>query len=421
MERQIFRQKAIDEMASPDRLDQPLHLVRPADWIFIAVIAATIVFACVWGLITRVPIEVPARGILISSGGLSEISVQYPGRLEEMLVQSGDQVEQNQVIARFSRLSRTREITAGEAALADARAQANAAEETYRAAETAQSDAETRLSESLKRRSAELRRLLETRDQTVENMRSLVEQDAATQEELASVIASRDELRAELRNIDQDILQIDVTAARRRGERGEARLSESQLVQQRARELAQLQAQTQDEAVLRAPTAGEVLEVLSNVGDVVAPGQALAVIDGQSVSDGGGRYEAILYSRPATGKRIAPGMAVKIVPTTAEEAIYGHIDGEVVSTATFPASREAMVRTLQNQRLVDELSAEGAPIEVRVRLQRAPQTPSGFAWSSSQGPEWAITQGTMLEAKVVLEKRPFLAVVFPGLVADLSE
>lgn len=416
MARQIFRQEAIDEMASPDRLDQPLRLVRPANWIFLAIVGAVIVFALVWSLVARVPIEVPARGILISSGGLAEISVQYEGRVEDILVAPGDNVREGQIIARLSRSSREREIAAAQAALRDAIAQASASESTYRTGEAGLSNAERAMLASLSARAAEVRRLLATRQQTVENMRGLVEQNAATQEELASVIASRDELRAELRRLEQERLEIGVTAAQRRSERGESRLGENQLVAQRRRELAQLRAQTEDEAVLRAPQAGEVLEIQVNPGDVVASGQAIATIDGRgSASDDGQGYEAVLFARPATGKRIARGMMVELVPTTAEREIYGHIEGEVVSTAVFPASRAAMVRVLQNERLADELAAEGAPIEVRVRLRRSEANRSGYIWSSSDGPAWPITQGTMLEANVVLERRPFLAVLFPSL------
>lgn len=415
MARQIFRQEAIDSMASPDRLDQPLQLVRPANWIFLAIGGAVILFALVWGFTSRVPIEVQARGILISANGLFEISTQYEGRVEEILVAPGDSVSEGQVIARLSRSSREREIRAAEAALRDAMAQARAAESTYRQGESGLTAAESRMLASLRTRTAELRQLLATRQQTVENMRGLVAQNAATQEELASVIASRDELRAELRRLEQERLDIGVTSARRRSERGQTRLTETQLVEQRRRELAQLRAQTDDEVLLRARQSGEVLEIRANEGDVIGAGQAIATIDGGEASQAGENYQAILYATPASGKRIAPGMQVEIVPTTAEREVYGHIQGEVVSGAIFPASREAMLRVLQNERLVDELSAEGAPIEIRVRLNRAPGNRTGFAWSSSDGPAWAITRGTMLEADVVLERRPLIAVLFPSL------
>ncbi|MBC2777064.1 NHLP bacteriocin system secretion protein [Parasphingopyxis marina] len=415
MARQIFRQEAIDSMASPDRLDQPLQLVRPANWIFLAIVGAVILFALVWGFTARVPVQVEARGILISAEGLAEVSAQYEGRVEEILVSPGDTVEAGDVVARLSRRSREREIRAAEAALRDAMAQAAAAESTYRTGDAGLSAAERAMLASLRSRTAEVRRLLETRDETVANMRGLVEQNAATEEELASIIASRDELRAELRRLEQERMQLGVTTAQRRNERGEERLGESQLVAQRRRELAQLRAQTDDEVLLRAPQRGDVLEIQANAGDVIAAGETVATIDSRnSGAESADSYEAVLYARPATGKRIAPGMTVEIIPTTAEREIYGHIHGEVVSTAVFPASREAMRRVLQNDRLVDELSVEGAPIEVRVRLHRAEQS-GQFLWSSSDGPAWAITRGTMLEANVILERRPFIAVLFPGL------
>lgn len=274
---------------------------------------------------------------------------------------------------------------------------------------------------SLATRRAELQRQLASRQETVDNLRQLNDQNAATREEVAGVVASRDNIRADIRKLEQELRQLDVDTAARRNERGKSRLAETQLVAQRRRELARLEAQTSDETLIRAAQAGEIVEISASPGDVLAPGEALATLDARSPSgERKGSFEAVLYAAPGDGKRIRKGMAVEVVPTTAEREIYGHIPGRVLSATMFPASPAAMRRYLRNDRLVDELSASGAPIEIRVTLERAEHSPSGFAWSSSEGPDWPVTRGTIIDAEIVIEQRPFLHVLLPGLARRIA-
>ncbi|MCB2065369.1 MAG: NHLP bacteriocin system secretion protein [Erythrobacter sp.] len=416
MARDIFRREAMEAMASPDRLDQPLRLVRPAMWLFLGLGGAVILFALVWGLIVRVPIETQAQGILIDSAGIAEVSSQYEGRVVELAVAPGTQVEAGEVVARLSRRTRDRDIAEAQAALADAERRAGEAEQVFRANEGSIGSSERALAANLVTRMAEVRRQLAAREETVANIRRLVDQNAATREELAGVTALADELRTQLRQLEQQRLDQQVAVAQRGNDRRTARLAESQQVAEARRALAQLVAQAGDEEVIVAPISGELVELRAAQGDVIGAGEVVAVIDPRSSTERAqGGVEAVFYAPPASGKRIEPGMAVEVVPTTAEREIYGFIRGEVIEVAPYPASREAMVRVLRNDQLAAELAASGSPLQVRVRLESAPGSASGFAWSSSEGPGWPITRGTPLSGTVVLERRPFLEVLLPGI------
>ncbi len=400
-------------MASPDRLDQPLRLVRPANWLFLVVAAVIVLFALIWGFTTSVPIKVNAQGIMIDSAGLSEVTVQYEGRVEEILVKPGDRVSAGDIVARLTRDNRERDIQIAEAALRDAMAKAGVAESIYRRGEGRMSVADRRKLAATNTRAAELRRQLATRQETADNLRELVSQNAATREELMNVIALNDSIRADLRKLEQDRLDISIAATTRRNSRDQGRLADNQLVQERRRELQKLRAQTDDEVLVRATQAGRVLEIKVNAGDVLTQGEAIATIDGGGKNTKEGSFEVVLFVPPDGGKRIDPGMAVELVPTTTAKEIYGHIVGETVSATVLPASRESMRRYLQNDQLVEQLSGSSAPIEVRVRLKRS-KNASGFVWSSSSGPERPVTTGTLLTGKIVVERRPMIDVILPG-------
>jgi hypothetical protein len=73
-----------------------------------------------------------------------------------------------------------------------------------------------------------------------------------------------------------------------------------------------------------------------------------------------------------------------------------------------------MRRTLRNGQLVAELTAKGAPIEVRIALERRADNASGFAWSASDGPGAAVSAGSIVEGKVIVERRRVAALLLPG-------
>jgi HlyD family secretion protein len=107
-------------------------------------------------------------------------------------------------------------------------------------------------------------------------------------------------------------------------------------------------------------------------------------------------------------------MRAEIVPTTVERAVHGHIPGRVVSVAPLPATPEGMRRVLQNDQLVQQLIAGGAPIEVRAALERDPAVPSGFRWSASKGPDAEISAGSIVEGEVVVDRTPVIGWLIPG-------
>jgi HlyD family secretion protein len=163
--------------------------------------------------------------------------------------------------------------------------------------------------------------------------------------------------------------------------------------------------------VIRSPQAGRITEVKVVAGDVVAAGAALATI---APTEGKDTLLALLYVPATEGKRIEVGMPAEITPTTVERAVYGHIPGSVVSVAPLPATPEGMRRVLRNDQLVQQLIASGAPIEVRVALDRNIANASGFDWSASKGPDAQISAGSIVEGQVVVDRTPVIGWLIPA-------
>ena len=103
------------------------------------------------------------------------------------------------------------------------------------------------------------------------------------------------------------------------------------------------------------------------------------------------------------------------VPRT-EPHVRGVVNlrGQVISVAPLPSTAEGMRRVLRNDQLVQQLVADGAPIEVRVALDRSTATPSGFAWSASSGPKARPSAGSIVQGQVVVDRTRLIRWLVPG-------
>ena len=87
--------------------------------------------------------------------------------------------------------------------------------------------------------------------------------------------------------------------------------------------------------------------------------------------------------------------------------LLGQRGGTVVGIGRNPAKNEA------SKQMIQELTGKSAPIEVRVKLIPDPSTPSGFKWSSSEGPPMKVFSGTICSGNVTVETKKPISYVLP--------
>jgi multidrug resistance efflux pump len=172
-----------------------------------------------------------------------------------------------------------------------------------------------------------------------------------------------------------------------------------------------------DSSRVNSPTAGRVLEIRVSEGNVVVEGAPIVSLEPTELQTGG--MTAIVYLPATEGKKIRPGMAVQVSPSTVKREEYGFIQGQVTSVGEFPASQQGMLRVLGSEELVGQFAAIGAPIEVRVTLLPEPGSSSGYKWSA-KGPDITIANGTLCSVQIVLERKRPLSLVLPILKETLG-
>lgn len=184
-------------------------------------------------------------------------------------------------------------------------------------------------------------------------------------------------------------------------------------------QLARLRQQLERELV-RGSSYGIVSDVDVSPGDLVkfdTPIVNLLPTDRTFTTDkpGASFLVASLFVSANEGKKIRPGMKVLVDPRSVRRDIYGNMIGRVKSVSEVPATMEKVRKMLGNEALARQLSRDGAPFLVQVVLERNRANPSGFAWTSSKGPDFKITAGTLAAADIEAEHVTLLSLVVPAL------
>lgn len=411
----VFRKVSLERLSSPEQLDQLMQVTNPRGWLALAGFGALLLTALAWGVFGAIPTTAEGEGILIRSGGVTELVANGSGQVEAVLVTVGQEVAEGQVVARIRQEALGRQIIDTQARLGDLRAETRELE---------------RYTEEQKRLSArdlaQQRANLERTVDTLERERKLLQERLAAERELLagglitkgtllateqSLNVATDQLAA--RRLELTGLELKRLEAHQRLDQDlEARRNE---VRDLELEIRELEARRQEEVTILSSHAGRVLELMVDSGDVVNPGTPILSLE--VISE---ELMAVVFVPASAGKQVQPGMAVRVSPSTVKREAYGYILGEVTWVSEFPATSRGMERLLANAALVARLMEQGPPIQVNVALRRDAATPTGFAWSSSTGPDVEITSGTLTQGSVIVQQERPINLVIPRLRDNLG-
>jgi hypothetical protein len=99
MSQKIFRQAALDKLATPEELDKMIQVTNLRGWIALGGLTLIVIGALVWSILGSLPTVVKAGGVLIRQDGIQDIVLPNGGLITNLNLQPGDQVNQGQVIA----------------------------------------------------------------------------------------------------------------------------------------------------------------------------------------------------------------------------------------------------------------------------------------------------------------------------------
>ncbi|MEM8852861.1 MAG: NHLP bacteriocin system secretion protein [Pseudomonadota bacterium] len=398
-------------LQSPDQLNRAIKLTKPSSWLLLAVLGLCIGSIIAWGFFGRLTVYVEGQGVLALEGGIDyDIRATATGTISAVLVELGQTVERGDGLFTIDQ----QELAARRAA-AQASYQSQQQEfERYKTESDQDVDRRrSNLDKELKSLNADLASQKvneEQLQQIYSSQQDLIKRGLTTQPQVQDAFQALVAVQQSIREINDRLatLQLDQVEFEDQVNKNQADLQISVINAEGA--VKDIDAQIEFGGTISSPSAGLVTEVTTEVSALVNAGDELATIES-------GENALIVrgYLPIGKGKQVEPGMTAEVSPTSVERNIYGSARGTVVAVSRLPLTEPALMNVIGNQALVDQLMATGAPIEVRVILEKDPNTESGFRWTSSAGPPVQLTAGTTADVRVETRRRRPIALVIPVL------
>jgi len=406
----LSRQLAIERRTTPERLNELVPVTDSRGWVAGLGLAALAAVALAWGVVGSIATEVPAQGILVSDGGrLVGALSPAAGIVVELRAKAGQAVARGEVVATVRqaggelRLAQAEQVLTEKQADLDTRSAALKRQEAALEANARQRRAAyMQVLKIAEERIARSQRQLQIRQELRGQNLALEERVEEARTALGQAQQDASEARARLVEVETDLLKARLDAEK------ELNDLESDLADARRKVAAARSELTETRAVL-APAAGRVTELTASEGQLLTANQLVL-----NLETAGQGLQAVVYVPTEHGKKVQAGMPARLALSTVKQEEWGTLLATVAQVSDFPSSPQGMAAVLQNPQLVDALSGQTPPYEVRIALARAP-TPSGYAWSSGQGPPITLTSGTTLRAAIATRSDRPLALMLPAL------
>lgn len=363
-----------DEPISPERLDELLEVTDSKGWIALLGLLLLIAFSIGWIFLGKIPTRVNGTGMLINMGGIHTITSDSSGRIVKFDIDIGDVIQRDQPVAYILQTEILNDIKNLKEKIKEQIVANHERDEIREVLTVKYADEVSALKKKLE---AQLKLL--NKGITVES------ETLYTNEKITETNKKIEELKIE-------------------------KLKDEHALRNLEREYKSLEEKYDENNVVRSPYKGVVTELKETLGSVVKPGTQLLTME--IANQASHKLEAIIYISALEGKRVLPGMHVRVIPSTISPQEYGAIKGVISFVSQYPATPQGINRVLQNEEMVKQILSKESQVEVHVNLIPSNKTYSQLAWTSENGPPLKIQSGTLCSARITLnEKRPIQLII----------
>ena len=407
----------MDTLSSPEQLDRTMRFVAPKIWVLLLGCLAFLAGLLFWGFFGSVATKVTGAGILMGTGDVVEVSSREGGRILSLTGGLNSYVERGEVLGQFDQIDTLQKLEESQRELADLEAQLSNAE----ASELSRRNYEADYTEKQRRTLETSIESAQERAQRLKSMEekyhSLFERQLVTEREYVDVRDRYDQTLQDIHTYRENLAKLPVSTLEGRTQWERERRDLAYQIVQMEERVRQLETTLEENRTLVSPASGFIIGIYKNVGERVAGGEVLFVIETASRAQSGKEAElfAQVYVPAAQGKKIRTGMEALVTPMMVKREEYGSIRGVVIGVSDAPMSKKTMLRSLGNEDLVNQLSQEGSPMGVYIDLVDTDETESGYAWTSGKGPAITIDRNTVCSVEVVTERQRPISLVLPFL------
>lgn len=407
----VFRKTALDKLQSPDRLNEMVTIISSHSWLVLVGASIIIGFFVTWSIVGKLPTQITGNGILLMSGGVMDVSAISQGQISEVLVKPGDAVFEGDILVKVKQPDL-------ELKYLNSKEHVRLLKERYESIKNFNDKDLAQKRNLLKQDAENKKKRIEKNHERIEFVKNqiksrteLLEQGLITNENLNQTKEMLFEIEQQNLLLSSELEQIELSIFEQEKQM-EFELSKlnGQIIDEEAA-LTEIKSKLDINSDIRCPYTGRIVELKVNPGKIIGAGNVILSIERIFTNE---ELEAIVYVPSNQGKKIKPDMEVKISPSTIEVEKYGFIRGVVTQVSEYPASFEGMLNTLGNKELVATFFQGLPPLAVRVKLKKNLDTPSGFYWTSGNGPEAKVKSGTLCSAKIVVKNRRPISLIFPA-------
>lgn len=161
----------------------------------------------------------------------------------------------------------------------------------------------------------------------------------------------------------------------------------------------------QGDSVVRTVAAGRVTALAATIGQIIRTGANVAAVE--KVAHASDPLYATVYVPADNAATIPPNASVDLTVQSVPTQRYGVLRGHVKSVDRTVQSPQRIAAFLGDSQLGEQFTGKGRPVAVLVRLDRSSGTESGYAWSSAQGPPFALSSMTLATGSIrMADQRP---------------
>lgn len=110
MEKSIFRKVSIERLSSPEQLDRVITVTSAKSWLILIALGCILTAVIVWSITGSLSTSVAAKGMLVKSGGIVDISSSERGQISDIRVRPGDFIKKGDIVARLDQSELVDEI-----------------------------------------------------------------------------------------------------------------------------------------------------------------------------------------------------------------------------------------------------------------------------------------------------------------------
>lgn len=466
-DKDMFRKEAMDQLSSPEQLEQLMEVTTPKAWITLYSVAGCLLVILLWSIFGQIPITIDGSGIFVFPRRVVPFQSPAPGQVVTLSVAVGDFVKKGEVIGTLNQPDLVQELAQEEVRLIEARAQTEQKGDALAKRMKLEQESAVSKRDLLNERIVSLRRIAEA--QKIRNARYLEQQTKnlaearSTQQKLGEALSERfqsyERLRKEGLSSDDSVLgarqrymdsqvqrsdldlksqelelrrleneqryqesldrieefrnqlqELEIQEKELQQQTLETNVNASQRIQEIERNIARLVTQLATRGQIISDHSGRVLEITTGPGQIVNVGQRIGSIE---TEDKEGELMGVAFFPVGDGKKLATGGQLRLTPTTVERERFGSIVADIVGISAFPVTTESVSSMVGNSEVAQDITQGRSVIQAVAALRVDTDSYTGYQWTSGKGPPGPLTAGTTAMVRATVEYRRPITFVIP--------